>query len=316
VTYTKRRLRWRSPVRFCGPQRPAAHTEANLAEVAALLGVAALAIVPLLRYEQRHGHLILGHVDARLRMPDVAALFVAAPELFQRVEQAALVDQLQEECAAHERESIGRDLHDSAIQPYLGLKYAVEAVALRIASDNPARREVDMLVALVNAEVGELREFISGLRSGEPRGDHALLMAVRRQVGRFSRLFNIEVTLDVPRELSTSRRVAGALCHLVNEALNNVRKHTPARHVWVTLSRRGGSIELRVRDDAATVTGQVTPEFTPRSLSERVAALGGELRIERVGGLDTEVVIDIPLPRHEVARAADSPTPQPVCTPC
>ena len=81
--------------------------------------------------------------------------------------------------AAAERERIGRDLHDSAIQPYLGLKYAVEAVALRIAPDNPARREVDTLVALVNAEVGELREFISGLRSGEPKGDNALLPAVR-----------------------------------------------------------------------------------------------------------------------------------------
>lgn len=316
VIYVKHRPRWLSAVRFCGPDRPAAQTEANLAEVAALLGVTALAIVPLLRYQQRHGNLILGHVDERPRMSDVLAVFDAAPELSQRIELAAIVDQLQEESAAHERERIGRDLHDSAVQPYLGLKFAVEAAALRIPPGNPARREVDALTALVNAEVGELREFISGLRSGEPMGDNALLPAVRRQVTRFSRLFNMKVTLDVPPELVTSRRVASDLCHLVNEALNNVRRHAPARHVQITLTESNGTIELRVRDDAATVTGQVLPEFTPLSLSERVAELGGSLRVDRIGGLDTEVVIDIPLRSHDAAPAADLSTPNSVCTAC
>ena len=58
------------------------------------------------------------------------------------------------------------DLHDSAIQPYLGLKYAVECVAMRIPAENPARAEVDALAELVNAEVASLRELISGLRTG------------------------------------------------------------------------------------------------------------------------------------------------------
>ena len=37
---------------------------------------------------------------------------------------------LNEEMAAHARVRIGRDLHDSAIQPYLGLRYAIEALPL------------------------------------------------------------------------------------------------------------------------------------------------------------------------------------------
>ena len=129
-------------------------------------------------------------------------------------------------------------------------------------------------------------------------------------------LSTADSTSLLPAELATSRRVAGALCHLVNEALNNVRRHTPARHVRVTLTEGHGTIELRVRDDAASVTGQVTAEFVPRSLSERVAALGGSLRIERVGGLDTEVVIDIPLRSQEAAPTADLPPFEPVSTPC
>src|SRR5206468_640372 len=124
-----------------------------------------LAIVPLLRYARRHGQFVVGFRELRPRAQELAALAEGAPELFRIIEQAALVDRLQEESAAHERARIGRDLHDSAIQPYLGLKYAVEGVAQRIAADNPARGDIDALVDLVNGEVDALREIISGLRS-------------------------------------------------------------------------------------------------------------------------------------------------------
>ena len=267
---------------------------AALDELADLLDVRMLVIVPLLRYDRRHGHLVLGLREPRARAQEVAALAEAAPDLFRIIEQAALVDRLQEESAAHERVRIGRDLHDSAIQPYLGLKYAVESVAQRLAADNPARGDVDALVDLVNGEIDALREIISGLRTGEPRGDNALMPAVRRQVRRFSLLFGVEVQLDGPDELRTSRALAGALFHMVNEALNNVRRHTPARRVWIRLERRDSEIRMTVRDDAGEVLGRPVREFSPRSLNERAAALGGSLSVTRPDALHTEVVISIP----------------------
>jgi signal transduction histidine kinase len=271
-----------------------AHSEA-LHEIAKTLEVRMVIVVPFMRYEKRHGHLVVGLRTPRVRMQEVSALADAAPELFRVIEQAALVDRLQDESAAHERARIGRDLHDSAIQPYLGLKFAVEGVAQRVEFDNPARAEIDALLGLVNSEVSALREMISGLRDGEMRGDNALLPAVKRQVRRFALLFGIDVQLDCPSELPMSRALAGALFHMVNEAMNNVRKHSPAKSVSISLGRVDDWVELRVRDDAGTVMGQPQADFMPRSLQERTEALGGTLVLQRPDGRNTELLIRVPM---------------------
>ena len=268
---------------------------APMYELARTLDVRSLHVVPLTRYARQNGHFVVGYGSPRSSTQDISALSSAAPELLRIVEQAALVDQLQDESASHERARIGRDLHDSAIQPYLGLKYAVESVALRIPPDNPARAEVDALADLVNGEVSALRELISGLRTGSEQGDNALVPAVRRQIRRFSLLFGIEVEIECPDKLPTTRALAGALFHMVNEALNNIRKHTPARHVWVDLSVDASTIRMVVRDDAGSVRGRRADAFRPASLTERATELGGTLSITQPDGLNTELLIQIPL---------------------
>ena len=296
VSYVVRR--WWDPrrrVRLQGKQPLPRGLAEALAELAQTLGVRSVHVVPLTRYALQHGHFVVGYGGALSSMQDVSALSGAAPELLRIVEQAALVDQLQDETASHERARIGRDLHDSAIQPYLGLKYAVECVALRIAPDNPARVEVDALATLVNGEVSALRELISGLRTGGEHGDNALVPAVRRQARRFALLFGIDVEFESPDNLPTTRALAGALFHMVNEALNNIRKHTVARHVRIALSVDGASVRLSIRDDAGTARGRQADDFHPKSLIERTSELGGSLKISHPDGLNTEMLIQIPL---------------------
>jgi signal transduction histidine kinase len=292
------RRRWwdiRPSTRIHGDLPLSVGLAAALGELAQMLDVRSLHVVPLTRYGRQNGHFVVGYSRSRSANQDVSALSGAAPELLRIIEQAALVDQLQDETASHERARIGRDLHDSAIQPYLGLKYAVECVALRIPQDNPARAEVDALAQLVNGEVSSLRELISGLRTGGDTGDNALVPAVRRQVRRFALLFGIEVEVTCPDQLPTTRALASALFHMVNEVLNNIRKHTAARRVWITLSVEAAVFLMVVRDDAGSVRGHSFKEFLPTSLSERASELGGSLKISRPDGLNTELVIQIPL---------------------
>lgn len=266
-----------------------------LGDLAATLDVRSLHVVPLTRYARQHGHFIVGYASRRAKGQDVAALTGAAPELLRIVEQAALVDQLQDEASGHERARIGRDLHDSAIQPYLGLKYAVETVALRIPHDNPARGEVDALAALVNGEIAALRELISGLRTGNDTGDNALVPAVRRQVRRFSLLFGIEIEFDSPPVLNCTRALASGLFHLVNEALNNIRKHTRASWVRIVLGFDDDIARIVVTDNSGTVQGAPAAPFMPISLTERIAEMRGTLTISQPDGINTELVIRVPL---------------------
>jgi signal transduction histidine kinase len=288
---------WRSKIRLhgreCGSIRPELH--AALEELCGLLEVRTLVVVPLQRYEKRHGHLLIGRRSVRPHDQEVQALSDAAPALCRILEQTTLVDRLVRETAAHERGRIGRDLHDTAIQPYLGLKYAIEALALNVAPDNPARAKIESLAKLVEGEIASLRDIITGLRNGEPTGDNALVPAVRRQVRHFGELFGLNVHLECPDQLPISRALAGVVFHLLNEALNNVRRHTPARNVSIHLDKQRDCLHLRVCDDAGSVKGKPAPDFFPRSLFERVHELAGTLSIVRPDGLNTEVVISVPL---------------------
>ena len=266
-----------------------------LAQLAGTLHVAAVLVVPVERQGRCMAWLVIGLRESAPMGSTAETLTQVVPDLLRLLDTAQLVDRLQDEASAHERARIGRDLHDSAIQPYLGLKFAVEALALRLPHDHPLRQDLDELSMLTHDEVETLRDLISGMRNGEPHGEDALVPAVQRQSQRFARLFGIAVHVEAPKVLTTRRALAGEVFHLLNEALNNVRRHTVARQVWVRLALRGGELELRVRDNAGSLQRRPAAPFVPRSLSERTADLGGQLQVTCPDGLDTELVISIPM---------------------
>lgn len=260
-----------------------------------MLDVRSLAVVPLMRAGRCAGHLVVGLDRVAMRRDEQAALAGVAPEMHRLVETAALVDRLQQECARLARSRLGRDLHDSAIQPYLGLKYAVEGLARRAGPDNTLHADLAELACQVGHEVTALRELIRAMRQGEPAGSDRIETTVEAQARHFARLFDIDVQVDCPERLQIDQPLRGALFHMVNEVLNNVRKHTPARHVGLTLTAAASAISLQVRDDAGSILGHPVPDFQPASLGERVAELGGQLALHRPDGLNTEMVITLPV---------------------
>lgn len=217
-----------------------------------------------------------------------------AADMRRLLQQASYLDRLQEEIAAHERSRIGRDMHDSAIQPYLGLKFAIEGLALRSEPENRLHTQIQELRGVCDAELVELRRTVSALRAGDHTGENSLAAALQRQCSRFARLFEIQVDLQVPAELPASRTLVSALLHMVNEGLNNVRRHTQAQRVWIHLSDVPGALQLVIRDDAGKQSGKAAPDFEPRSLTERARELGGVLELRRPNGLDTEIHITVP----------------------
>lgn len=275
--------------------------EPRLRQMAGLLEARTMQLVPDAPGEARSGWLLVTDGQASAEKPSegeswhLDALAAFAAEMRRPLQQASYVDTLQAEIAAHERARIGRDLHDSAVQPYLGLKFAIDVVAQRCTPDNPIHAQVQDLRKFCENELNELRDTVAVLRTGTVRGDNSLVPALRRQAKRFTTLFGIETTLELPEELVVSRALSGAVLHMVNEALNNVRRHTKAKSVRVAVSRAEDALHLVIRDDAAQRTGFPMPHFTPRSLSERAQELGGTLEVGRHQGLDTEIRIIIPV---------------------
>jgi signal transduction histidine kinase len=272
--------------------------EPHVRQIAALLEAQTLQLVPDAPGEARSGWLLVAYgssTPSKVSPWPVQALAAFVAEMRRLVQQASYLDSLQAEIAAHERARIGRDLHDSAVQPYLGLKFAIDVLGQRCTPDNPLHAQVQDLQQFCEAELNELRDTVAVLRSGEMRGDNALVPAVRRQAKRFATLFGIQTTLDVSDDLVTSRALSGAVLHMVNEALNNVRRHTKAKQVWLSLKVQDNLLKLVIRDDAGQRSGFPAPSFEPRSLSERTRELGGTLELRRHQGLDTEIHITIPI---------------------
>lgn len=275
--------------------------EPRVRQIADLLEAQTLQLVPDAPREERSGWFLVAYGRDRHNAPKdgspwpLRSLAAFAAEMRRLLQQASYVDTLQAEIAAHERARIGRDLHDSAVQPYLGLKFAIEVVAQRCTPDNPLHAQVQDLRQFCETELNELRDTVAVLRSGELRGDNSLVPALRRQAGRFATLFGIETTLEAPDPFVASRALSGAVLHMVNEALNNVRRHSKARKVWVRLARDEHALQLVIRDDAGQRTGFPSPSFEPRSLTERARELGGTLEMSRHNGLDTQIRITIPV---------------------
>ncbi|WP_376722612.1 sensor histidine kinase [Nocardiopsis alba] len=67
---------------------------------------------------------------------------------------------------------------------------------------------------------------------------------------------------------------------IVREAVTNALVHGQATEVEISLARVEGWIVLSVADDGVPVTGEIVPGTGLRSVEERCARLGGEMRAE------------------------------------
>ena len=254
--------------------------------------------LPLMSYGKPLGRLCLSSREPAFTASDVRWLSEAMRELLPLLERSDLLEQLQRETAAHERERIGRDLHDSAVQPYLGLKYGLEALAREASADNPVAPSIRQLVEMTNQELQELRDVVTGLRSGQdPMGPTAFMAALERQSKRFEALYGLKVHIVAPHDLQLRGSVAKSVLHMVNEALTNARRHTAATAVTVTLDVRGSEVVLSLRNDhgpAAAIKGSLPEPFLPRSLSERASELGGGVTVKTEPNF-SEILVTIPM---------------------
>jgi signal transduction histidine kinase len=79
---------------------------------------------------------------------------------------------------------------------------------------------------------------------------------------------------------------------MVAEALTNIAKHARARHATVTASVDDGTLRVEVRDDGI---GGARPHGNGlQGMADRLAAVGGKLRIDSPDDGGTLIAADIP----------------------
>src|SRR3954471_4422475 len=101
---------------------------------------------------------------------------------------------------ANERQKISRDIHDSTIQPYIGLKLALEALSRKVPPDHPLSKDIGRLVEMTSMEIAGLRRYVKGLKGQLGPARETLGSVLQLKAARFAELYGIKVAVDVTEE--------------------------------------------------------------------------------------------------------------------
>jgi len=207
------------------------------------------------------------------------------------IENIRLVKRLAAAAAEQERGKIARDLHDSVIQPYIGLQIGLAAICQKLELGGfDVAADAQRLLEMTKSEIDELRGYMRDVREGRAH-DTNLLPAIRRFARKFGEATSIDVQVESAGEINIVPQLAGEAFQIVSEALSNIRRHTRASRATVTLACSAEQLTIRVRNNHAD--GDRPKDFTPRSITERALTLGGQARVEQEHDGWTAVVIEI-----------------------
>lgn len=233
-------------------------------------------------------------VSSKHGLSKADALFLShiVAQAFPVIENIELLDRLASEAALRERQKIGRDLHDTTIQPYIGLKHGLSAVRKKAAADNPLIEDLDKLTAMATQVIGDLRSYAGTFKNGPGLSEPVFLVALRRQAAQAKEFYGIDIAVSMEGELDMSDRLAAEVFQLINEGMSNIRKHTSARRGSIKIKCANGWLNIQIENECL---GAQAVEFVPRSIVERAAALGGRAYVEQGSSGGTAVHIVIPV---------------------
>ena len=222
------------------------------------------------------------------------ALFLShiGAQAFPVIENIDLLDRLASQAASREREKMARDLHDTAIQPYIGLRHGLAALRNEATMGNPLLPELDKLIIMSGQVIADLRSYARTFKNGQVQSEPELLVALRRQATQIREFYGIDIALQIEGDLHINDRLAAEVFQIVNEGMSNIRKHTSARHGAVKLTCVQGALHISIDNECAAAH---VPDFLPDSLAERAAALGGVARVTHSTLGNTSVEIEIPI---------------------
>ena len=261
--------------------------------------------VPVYYRHQAVGRLYIVDGPTKIDGADMEFMLQLMDHVTPVMENIRLIDNLASDAAETERRRIAHDIHDSVIQPYLGIQFGLSALDQKLEGGDVAiRANVKELLELTRHELAELRRFVWGLKAGEERMD-VLLPAIERYAERFSVVTGITVDVEAHGKVKVNDRLAAELFQIVAEGLSNVRRHAFCRDARVEIACKETSLLLQIKNSRPRMGGNAETEraeghdgnraFRPHSIAERAAALGGETQVFVDEKDYTVVSVGIPL---------------------
>lgn len=216
------------------------------------------------------------------------------------IDNAQLYRKTQELAVLQERERFGMALHDGIMQLVYATGLSLQEAQRQI-GDEPeeAEQRVGQSITDLSQVLLDLRNYILGLRTGRYQGqDLASSLAQMARELHANTLMNVSFTAP-PKVtvLGLGENQTDELVYMVQEALNNIRKHAYARNVDMGLRREDDRVELSIDDDGIGFDMQAADAGGNglRNMRERAQALGGEIKIWSQKGKGTHIHFSLPV---------------------
>ena len=188
------------------------------------------------------------------------------------------------------RDWLARELHDGVVQRLTVM--VVEFEHLKRRGSRPA--DLERLQQSARESIGDLRRLLCELRD-EPAVDFGFVDSVRERLEQLAEETGTLAELVVhswPDELPAHQ--AMNLRRIVGEAISNVRRHSGASRVTVTLQAVNGSLAITIADNGRGMASR-DGGFGLRGMSERARLLGGRISFDSAPGEGTTVRCISPL---------------------
>ena len=149
---------------------------------------------------------------------------------------------------------------------------------------------------MLDRTIGDLRRIIARL-SPRTLNELGLMPAIRKEARLLSKNTGMKGTLDLPANWGEApHEIEIVIYRTVQEALHNIAKHSRASRFSVRLEEGNGTLILRVEDDGVGFVSKPNFEgsFGLLGMRERIAALGGTIRIRARQGRGTRIRVMLP----------------------
>ena len=210
-----------------------------------------------------------------------------------------------------ERKRLASELHDSIGQTLAAVKFWVEML-LKLGDEGDGSavlNHAEQFIPILQRSIEETRSIYMGLRPSvlDSMGLLATLEWLRRECMKLYPDRHIELETGVAEE-EIPETLKVNIFRIVQEALNNVAKHSKAEWVDISLSENRGGIELVVSDDGVGMGLDIIMQTSTAtslgltSMRERAELTGGSFSIESAPGEGTTIRAFWPIEAEDQPR--------------
>ncbi len=227
-----------------------------------------------------------------------------------------LVEEKERMVEVHEeaRKKLARDLHDGPTQSVAAMAMRLNIIKRMLTKDvKGATEEIVKLEELAHRTTKEIRHMLFTLRPLilESQGlDAALQSMAEKMMETYNQKVTVEIDERVTNQLEMGKQ--GVIFYIIEEAVNNARKHAAAPVIAVRLRQLDVGIALLeiadnglgfdVKEMMQAYDKRASSSLGMVNLRERAELVNGLLQIDSAPGKGTRVQVYIPLTEEAADR--------------